>query len=89
MIPGLKVIAPATPYDVKGLLKSAIRDDNPVVFIEHQHSYTQLGEVPEEEYTIPIGVARVAREGEDVTLVAYSYMYYRAMQAAELAAETP
>lgn len=85
MFPGLKVIAPSTAYDVKGLLKAAIRDDNPVVFIEHQLCYTERDEVPEEEYTIPIGVARVAREGTDITVVAYSYMYWVAMKAAELA----
>jgi len=88
MFPGLKVVVPATAYDAKGLLKSAIRDDNPVIFIEHQHALTERGEVPEEEYTVPIGVAKVAREGTDCTLLAYSWMYYRAMDAAEkLAAE--
>jgi len=88
MMPGLKVVAPATPYDTKGLLKSAIRDDNPVIFIEHQLTYLERGEVPTEEYTLPLGVAQVVREGSEVTLVAYSYMYYRAMEAAEvLAAE--
>jgi len=87
MMPGLKVVAPATPYDTKGLLKSAIRDDNPVIFIEHQLTYLERGEVPTEEYTLPLGVARVAREGTDVTVVAYSYMYYRAMAAAEALAE--
>ncbi|MCE5218877.1 dehydrogenase E1 component subunit alpha/beta [bacterium] len=87
MFPGLKVVAPATAYDVKGLLKASIRDDNPVVFIEHQNCYTERDEVPEDDYTIPLGVARVAREGTDVTVVAYSFMYWRAMQAAELAAE--
>jgi 2-oxoisovalerate dehydrogenase E1 component len=86
MFPGLRVIAPATAYDAKGLLKSAIRDDNPVVFIEHQLSYLEKGECPEDDYTIPIGVAKVAREGTDVTVVAYSYMYHVAMEAAELAA---
>lgn len=86
MFPGLKVVAPSTAYDVKGLLKAAIRDDNPVVFIEHQNCYTERDEVPEDDYTIPLGVARVAREGTDLTLVAYSMMYYRAMAAAELAA---
>jgi pyruvate/2-oxoglutarate/acetoin dehydrogenase E1 component len=87
MFPGLKVVAPATAYDVKGLLKASIRDDNPVVFIEHQNCYTERDEVPEDDYTIPLGVAKVAREGTDITVVAYSYMYWRAMQAAELAAE--
>lgn len=87
MFPGLKVVAPSTGYDVKGLLKSAIRDDNPVIFIEHQHCYPERYEVPAEEYTIPLGVGRVAREGSDITVVAYSYMYFVAMEAAELAAE--
>ncbi len=87
MFPGLKVIAPATPYDVKGLLKAAIRDDNPVIFIEHQLCYLEKGVVPEDDYIVPIGVAKVAREGSDVTVVAYSYMYHVAMQAAEMAAE--
>ncbi len=87
MIPGLKVIAPATAYDVKGLLKAAIRDDNPIIFIEHQHCYTEKGEVPEEDYTIPIGEAKVVREGSDLTLIAYSYMLLKALEAVELAAE--
>jgi 2-oxoisovalerate dehydrogenase E1 component len=87
MFPGLKVVAPATAYDVKGLLKAAIRDDNPVVFIEHQLAYLEKDVVPEEEYTLPLGVAKIAREGTDVTVIAYSYMYYVAMQAAEMAAE--
>ncbi|MCD6351217.1 MAG: dehydrogenase E1 component subunit alpha/beta [Armatimonadetes bacterium] len=87
MFPGLKVIAPATAYDAKGLLKAAIRDDNPVVFIEHQLAYLEKDVVPEDDYTVPIGVAKVAREGTDVTIVAYSYMYYVAMKAAEMAAE--
>jgi 2-oxoisovalerate dehydrogenase E1 component len=87
MIPGLKVVAPSTAYDVKGLLKSAIRDDNPVVFIEHQNLYVEKGEVPEDEYTIPLGVGSIRREGTDVTLVAYSAMMLVAEKAAELAAE--
>ena len=87
-VPGLKVIAPGTPYDAKGLLKSAIRDDNPVIFIEHQLLYTEKGVVPEEEYTVPIGVAAVRRPGTDVTIVAYLKMAQVAMEAAEqLAAE--
>jgi len=85
--PGLKVVAPGTAYDVKGLLKTSIRDDNPVIFIEHQLLYTEKGVVPEEEYTIPLGVARVHREGTDVTVVAYSYLLKRALEAAEQAAE--
>jgi pyruvate/2-oxoglutarate/acetoin dehydrogenase E1 component len=87
MIPGLKVVAPSTAYDVKGLLKAAIRDDNPVVFIEHQNLYVEKGEVPEEEYTIPLGVGSIRREGTDVTLVAYSAMMLVAEKAAELAAD--
>jgi pyruvate dehydrogenase E1 component beta subunit len=87
MMPGLKVVAPATAYDTKGLLKAAIRDDNPVIFIEHQLTYLERGELPTEDYTVPLGVARVAREGTDVTVVAYSYMYYRALAAAEALAE--
>ncbi|MFO7947647.1 MAG: dehydrogenase E1 component subunit alpha/beta [Armatimonadota bacterium] len=85
MFPGLKVVAPSSPYDIKGLLKSAIRDDNPVVFIEHQHVYTDKGEVPEEEYTIPLGEGTIVREGTDITLLAYSWMRIRAEEAAELA----
>jgi 2-oxoisovalerate dehydrogenase E1 component len=85
-VPGLKVIAPSTPYDAKGLLKSAIRDDNPVMFIEHQLLYTEKGVVPEEEYTLPIGRAVVRREGSDVTIVAYLKMAQVAMEAAEVLA---
>jgi len=75
---------PATPYDVKGLLKTAIRDDNPIMFIEHKMLYKVKGPVPEGEYLIPLGVADVVREGKDVTVVAYSRMRYRALEAAEL-----
>jgi len=82
-IPGLKVALPATPYDAKGLLKTAIRDDSPVVFIEHKLLYAAKGEVSEEEYLIPFGQARVAREGRDVTIVALSRMVWKAMEAAE------
>ena len=82
-IPGLKVVMPSTPYDAKGLLKSAIRDDNPVIFIEHKLLYTMKGEVPEEEYLIPLGKAEVKREGRDVTIVAYSRMVHVALAAAE------
>ena len=81
--PGIYVVMPATPYDAKGLLKAAIRDDNPVMFIEHKLLYKVEGPVPEEEYVIPLGVADVAREGSDVTVVAYSRMRYRALEAAE------
>jgi pyruvate dehydrogenase E1 component beta subunit len=82
-IPGLKVVAPATPADAKGLLKSAIRDANPVVFIEGEMLYNTKGEVPEGEHVVPIGVADVKREGTDVTLVAHSKMVGLALKAAE------
>jgi pyruvate dehydrogenase E1 component beta subunit len=81
--PGLKVIAPGTPYDAKGLLKSAIREDDPVMFIEHSTLYQTRGEVPEEDYVEPIGVSKVQRQGEDVTLVTYSKMLQVSLQAAE------
>lgn len=83
-VPGLKVAVPATPYDAKGLLKSAIRDDNPVVFFEDKMMFATKGPVPEEEYTLPLGVADVKREGEDLTIVATSSMVYVALEAAEL-----
>lgn len=82
-IPGLKVVAPATPYDAKGLLKSAIRDDNPVAFIESQLLYTSRGEVPEEDYTVPIGTAEIKREGTDITLYCYSRTVEMCLKAAE------
>ena len=82
-VPGLKVVRPGTPKDAKGLLKSAIRDDDPVIFIESELLYGTKGEVPEEEYTIPIGVAEVKREGRDVTIVAYSKMLLLALEVAE------
>ncbi len=82
-IPGLKVVAPITPYDVKGMLKEAIRDDNPVMFFEHKRSYQLKGEVPEGDYTVPFGKAAVRREGCDVTIVTYSMMAVRALRAGE------
>ena len=82
-VPGLKVVVPSTPHDAKGLLKSAIRDDDPVFFIEHKLLYLQKGPVPEEEYTIPLGVAEVKREGSDLTIVATSSMVGKSLQAAE------
>ena len=82
-IPGLKVVMPSTPYDAKGLLISAIRDDNPVVFLEHKMLYGTQGEVPEESYTIPLGKADVKREGKDMTVVATAMMVGRALSAAE------
>lgn len=86
-VPGLKVVCPATPYDAKGLLKSAIRDDNPIIFVENQLLYTSKGEVPEEEYTVPIGKAEVKREGTDVTIIAYLRMVGVALNAAEKLAQ--
>ena len=87
--PGLKVIAPCTPYDAKGLLKSAIRDNNPVVFLEHKKTYRLVrGEVPDEDYTLPIGKADVKRVGSDITLVSYGLTLHYCLEAAEtLAAE--
>ena len=82
-IPGLKVVAASTPYDVKGLLKSSIRDNNPVIFVEQKLLYRVKGEVPEEEYTIPLGKADIKREGKDVTVVTYGRMLQRVMEAAE------
>jgi pyruvate dehydrogenase E1 component beta subunit len=82
-LPGLKVVMPSTPYDAKGLLIEAIRDDNPVVFLEHKMLYAMEGEVPEEAYTIPFGQADVKREGSDVTLVATANMVHTALGAAE------
>jgi pyruvate dehydrogenase E1 component beta subunit len=83
-VPGLKVVRPTTPRDAKGLLKSAIRDDSPVIFIESETLYGVKGEVPEDaDFLIPLGVAEVKREGRDVTAVAYSGMYYRVLEAAE------
>ncbi len=87
-IPGLYVVMPSTPYDVKGLLKSSIRDDNPVIFIEHKMLYKTKGPVPEEEYTLPLGVPEIKREGGDITVIAYSRMVLVALEAAqELAKE--
>lgn len=82
-IPGLKVIMPSTPYDAKGLLKSAVRAGSPVIFIEHKLLYMTEGEVPEQEYLVPLGKADVKRTGSDVTLVTYSYMTLKCMEAAE------
>jgi len=82
-VPGLKVVMPSTPYDAKGLLKAAIRDDNPVIFIEHKLLYAEKGDVPEGDYLVPIGKANVKREGEDITIVATSFMVKKALLAAE------
>jgi pyruvate/2-oxoglutarate/acetoin dehydrogenase E1 component len=86
-VPGLKVVLPSTPYDAKGLLKTAIRDENPVVFFEDKMMFKMKGPVPAEEYTIPLGVADVKREGDDITLVATSSMVQVALGAAGLLAE--
>jgi 2-oxoisovalerate dehydrogenase E1 component len=85
--PGLYVVMPSTPYDAKGLLKAAIRSDNPVVFIEHKATYGQLGAVPTGDYIIPLGVADVKRPGGDVTIVSYSRMAMRSLQAAKVLVE--
>jgi len=81
--PGLKVIVPSNPYDAKGLLKSAIRDDDPVIFMESEQMYGDKGEIPEGEYTIPIGVADIKREGSDVTIVSFGKIIKEAFKAAD------
>jgi pyruvate dehydrogenase E1 component beta subunit len=81
--PGLIVIAPSTPYDMKGLLKSAIRDPNPVIFLESELTYGKKGEVPEEEYLIPIGKAEIKREGSDITLISWSKNIFMVLDAAQ------
>ncbi|HMP42444.1 MAG TPA: alpha-ketoacid dehydrogenase subunit beta [Roseiflexaceae bacterium] len=86
-MPGLKVVAPATPYDMKGLLKASVADPDPVVFIEHTLMYTVKGEVPEEEYSVPIGRSNIVREGRHVTVVTYSRMVHLSLQAAEILAK--
>ncbi|MUK87188.1 alpha-ketoacid dehydrogenase subunit beta [Ornithinibacillus sp. L9] len=86
--PGLKIVMPSTPYDVKGLLKAAIRDNDPVLFFEHKRAYRLLkGEVPEDDYVLPIGKADVKREGSDVTIITYGLCVHFALQAAEKLAE--
>jgi pyruvate/2-oxoglutarate/acetoin dehydrogenase E1 component len=82
-VPGLKVVMPSTPYDVKGLLLASIADDTPVIFVEHKLLYKTKGPVPEEPYTIPLSTSEVKREGRDLTVIAYSIMVARALQAAE------
>jgi 2-oxoisovalerate dehydrogenase E1 component beta subunit len=83
-IPGLKIVMPSTPYDVKGLLKAAIRDNDPVLFFEHKRAYRLIkGEVPTEDYTLPIGKADVKREGDDVTVITYGLAVHFALQAAD------
>jgi pyruvate dehydrogenase E1 component beta subunit len=83
-IPGLKVVLPTTPKDAKGLLISAIRDDNPVIFVEHRWLYFAVDEVPEAPYTIPLGEANILRQGRDMTVVATSWMNVEALRAAEI-----
>ena len=85
--PGLYVVMPSTPYDAKGLLKAAIRSDNPVVFIEHKATYGQLGPVPEGDYIIPLGAADIKRQGKDATIVSYSRMAMFSLEAAKVLAE--
>ena len=86
-VPGMKVVTPSTPYDVKGLLKSAVRDPDPVLFLEHKRMYRLVrGEVPEEDYTVPIGPAVVRREGTDLSVFAFGWMLHEALQAAEVVA---
>jgi len=82
-VPGLKVVAPSTAYDAKGLLISSIRDDNPIIFVEHKFIYDLEGEVPEDTYTVPLGKADVKRQGSDVTIIATMAMVHRALEAAE------
>jgi pyruvate/2-oxoglutarate/acetoin dehydrogenase E1 component len=86
-VPGLKVVMPSTPHDAKGLLLASIRDDNPVVFVEHKLLYKTKGPVPEDDYTIPLGVGDVKRPGRDLTIVATSIMVPRALEAAEILAQ--
>src|SRR5690606_8810066 len=86
--PGLKIVMPSTPYDVKGLLKAAIRDNDPVLFFEHKRAYRLLkGEVPDEDYVLPIGKADVKREGSDITIITYGLCVHFALQAAEKLAD--
>ena len=82
-VPGLQIVIPATPYDAKGLLKTAIRDNNPVIFLEHKKLYNTTGEVPQEEYLIPFGAARLVTVGRDVSLIAVGYMVHLASQVAQ------
>jgi len=84
-VPGLKIVIPSTPYDAKGLLKSSIRDDNPVVFFEHKYMYSRVkGEVPREEYLLPLGKADIKRTGEDLTIISTGAMVHQALAAADI-----
>jgi 2-oxoisovalerate dehydrogenase E1 component beta subunit len=83
-VPGLKVVQPSTPYEAKGLLKAAIRDNNPVLYFEHKHLYRRIREdVPEEDYEVPLGVADVKREGRDLSIVTYGAMVHASLEVAE------
>src|SRR5918998_2519621 len=83
-IPGLKIVIPSTPYDARGLLRSSIRSDDPVLFFEHKKMYRSVrGDVPDDDYTIPIGQAKVTREGNDVTIIGYGLMAHYALEAAD------
>jgi 2-oxoisovalerate dehydrogenase E1 component beta subunit len=83
--PGLKVVCPASAYDAKGLMKAAIRDDNPVIFFEHKYLYRRIKEeVPSDDYIVPLGKARVAREGRDLSVITYAAMVHTALEAAEV-----
>jgi 2-oxoisovalerate dehydrogenase E1 component beta subunit len=86
--PGLKVVCPATAYDAKGLIKSAIRDNNPVIFFEHKYLYRRIKEdLPQDDYVVPLGKARIARPGRDVSIITYAAMVHTAMEAAEILAK--
>ncbi len=86
-IPGLRLVMPSTPYDAKGLLKASIREDNPVIFLEHKNLYMKKGPVPEDDYVIELGKADVKRNGKDITLIAWSYMVHHTLEAAEKLAQ--
>jgi len=86
-VPGMYVVAPSTPADAKGLLKTCIRDNNPILFVENVLLYNEKGDVPDEEYTVPLGKAAVRREGDDITIISYSRMVHAALSAAESLAE--
>jgi len=83
-IPGIKIVVPSNPYDAKGLLKSSIEDDNTVIFLEHKLLYSMRGEVPEEDYRVPLGKSKVVRSGKDATIIATSIMVKRSLEAAEI-----
>jgi pyruvate dehydrogenase E1 component beta subunit len=86
-VPGLKIVLPSNAHDAKGLLKSAVRDGNPVVFIEHKLLYNEKGEVPDYDYTVPIGKAKVVKEGKDISIISYSYMVKKSLEAADILAK--